>query len=98
MVRIVTQLTDVIRLRIGQVAMELFFKRPVSTLLFIALVLVLVARGIVPALSKIDTDFPNYFTAAKIVADGGATDRLYDNLWFQEQMRRYQIGKASEGA
>jgi hypothetical protein len=77
--------------------MELFFKRPVAILLFIPLVLVLVARGIVPALSKMDTDFPNYFTAAKIVADGGDTDRLYDNLWFQEQMRRYQIGKASEG-
>ena len=78
--------------------MQLFFKRPVAILLFIALALVLVARGIVPALSKVDTDFPNYFTAAKIVADGGDTDRLYDNLWFQEQMRRYQIGKASEGA
>jgi hypothetical protein len=78
--------------------MELFFKRPVAILLFIALLMVLVARGIVPALSKIDTDFPNYFTAAKIVADGGDTDRLYDTSWFQEQMRRYQIGKASEGA
>jgi hypothetical protein len=78
--------------------MQLFFKRPAAILLFIALALVLVARGIVPALSKVDTDFPNYFTAAKIVADGGDTDRLYDNLWFQEQMRRYQIGKASEGA
>jgi len=78
--------------------MQLFFKRPAAILLFIALALVLVARGIVPALSKVDTDFPNYFTAAKVVADGGDTDRLYDNLWFQEQMRRYQIGKASEGA
>jgi len=78
--------------------MQLFFKRPVAILLFIALALVVVARGIVPALSKVDTDFPNYFTAAKIVADGGDTDRLYDNLWFQEQMRRYQMGKASEGA
>jgi hypothetical protein len=78
--------------------MELFFKRPVAILLFIALMWVLVARGIVPAFSKMDTDFPNYLTAAKIVADGGDTDRLYDNLWFQDQMRRYQIGKASEGA
>src|SRR5882762_778115 len=81
-----------------QVPMYLLFKRPAALLLFIALTLVLAARGIVPALSKVDTDFPNYFTAAKIVADGRDTDRLYDNLWFQEQMRRYQIGKASEGA
>jgi Glycosyltransferase family 87 len=77
--------------------MHLFFKRPVALLLLAALAFVLAARGIVPALSKIDTDFPNYFTAAKIVADGGNTDRLYDNVWFQEQMRRYQIGKASAG-
>lgn len=77
--------------------MHLFFKRPVALLLFVALALVLAARGIVPALSKTDTDFPNYFTAAKIVADGGNTDRLYDNEWFQDQMRRYQIGKPSAG-
>jgi len=77
--------------------MYLLFKRPAALLLFVALTLVLAARGIVPALSKVDTDFPNYFTAAKIVADGANTDRLYDNGWFQDQMRRYQVGKASEG-
>jgi hypothetical protein len=77
--------------------MYLLFKRPAALLLFVALTLVLAARGVVPALSKVDTDFPNYFTAAKIMADGGDTDRLYDNGWFQDQMRRYQIGKASEG-
>jgi hypothetical protein len=81
-----------------QVPMHLPFKRPVALLLFVSLAFFLAARGIVPALSKIDTDFPNYFTAAKIVADGGNTDRLYDNGWFQEQMRRYQIGKPSAGA
>src|SRR6267142_5196678 len=80
-----------------QAPMHLPFKRPVALLLFVSLAFVLAARGIVPALSKIDTDFPNYLTAAKIVADGGNTDRLYDNGWFQEQMRRYQIGKASAG-
>src|SRR5580700_2000807 len=80
-----------------QVPMYLLLRRPAAMLLFVALTLVLVARGIVPAVSKVDTDFPNYFTAAKIVADGGNTGRLYDNGWFQDQMRRYQIGKASEG-
>jgi hypothetical protein len=80
-----------------QVPMCLLLRRPAALLLFVALTLVLVARGIVPAVSRVDTDFPNYFTAAKIVADGGNTDRLYDNGWFQDQMRRYQIGKASEG-
>jgi hypothetical protein len=78
--------------------MQVFFNRSVAILLFIALAWVLIVRGILPALSKIDTDFPNYFTAAKIVADGGEVDRLYDNGWFEEQMRRYQVGRASEGA
>jgi hypothetical protein len=77
--------------------MQLFFTRPVAILLYVALSFVFVARGIVPAMSKIDTDFPNYFTAAKIVADGGDVDRLYDDLWFQGQIRRYQIGQMPGG-
>jgi Glycosyltransferase family 87 len=85
------------RLRRRQVPMHLFFKRPVALLLFAALAFFLAARGMVPAMTKIDTDFPNYFTAAKIVADGGDVERLYDDSWFQGQMRRYQIGKPSEG-
>jgi Glycosyltransferase family 87 len=78
--------------------MQLFIKRSAAILLLAALVFVLVARGVVPAMSKIDTDFPNYFTAAKIVSDGGSVDRLYDTVWFQQQMRNYRIGNASEGA
>jgi Glycosyltransferase family 87 len=73
------------------------FKRPVALLLFVALAFVLASRGMVPAMSKIDSDFPNYFTAAKIVADGGDVERLYDDSWFQGQMRRYQIGKPAAG-
>lgn len=47
------------------------------------------ARGIVPAFRHIENDFPSYFTAARIVADGGDTGRLYDNGWYREQARRY---------
>jgi Glycosyltransferase family 87 len=77
--------------------MHLFFSRPVAILLFAALAFVLTVRGFVPAMSKVDSDFPGYFTAAKIVADGGEVERLYDDSWFQDQMRHYQIGKPSEG-
>src|SRR5580698_8146206 len=58
---------------------------------------VLLVKGILPAMSGLNTDFPNYLTAAKIVADGGPAERLYDIPWFQEQMRRYRIGNPSEG-
>jgi Glycosyltransferase family 87 len=77
--------------------MQLFLTRPAAILLCAALIVVFVARGIVPAMSNIDTDFPNYFTAAKIVADGGDVDRLYDDLWFQGQMRHYRIGHSPGG-
>jgi len=52
-------------------------------------------QGVVPALSRLDTDFPNYFIAARIVRDGQDTTRLYDDSWFQQQMRSNGVG--SEG-
>jgi hypothetical protein len=51
-------------------------------------------KGIVPALSEIDADFPGYFTAAKIVIEGQNPERLYDDSWFREQMRRYGLESA----
>ena len=77
--------------------MNLSLNRPTTAFLFVCLVSLLAARGIVPAMSKIDTDFPSYLTAAKIVADRGQVDRLYDIAWFQEQMRIYGIGTPREG-
>ena len=70
---------------------------PFIILLFVALTAILVARGIAPPLTKLGADFPGYFTSAKIVAAGGAVDRLYDNAWFQEQMRHYGIGDPAYG-
>jgi len=45
-------------------------------------------QGVLPALSRIDSDFPGYYTAARIVRDGQDTSRLYDRAWFRQQMRR----------
>jgi hypothetical protein len=77
--------------------MQAHGKRLAGVVLSVALAVVCIVRGVLPGVSRVDTDFPNYFTAAKIVADGGATQRLYDDSWFQEQMRRYGIGKPEEG-
>lgn len=57
--------------------------------LLVALVTFECLRGLVPALSRVDTDFPNYLTAAKIVADGHNPEQLYDDVWFREQTRAY---------
>jgi len=43
-------------------------------------------RGLVPAFTNIDTDFPNYYTAGKVAATGKDLVRLYDDAWFQEQI------------
>ena len=77
--------------------MRLFYNRSVAIVLFAALAALLAARGVVPAMSKIDSDFPGYFTAAKIVADGGPVERLYDDVWFQQQVYRYVPGSESVG-
>ncbi len=68
-----------------------------ATALTAGLAFVLWVRGIAPAVSRVDTDFPNYLTAARIVVDGGPAARLYDDAWFQEQMRKYRIGEPQIG-
>jgi hypothetical protein len=77
--------------------MELHRQRIAAIALFATLLALLCVRAIAPAVSRVDTDFPNYLTAAKIVVDGGQTDRLYDDAWFQEQVRHYAPGNAEYG-
>jgi len=83
--------------RTGQAVTRVFPNRGLALLLLAALAAYVIARGIVPASSRVTSDFPSYFTAARIVAEGGSAERLYDIPWFQEQMRRYQIGTPAEG-
>ena len=55
-------------------------------------------RGIIPGFSRIDSDFPNYYTSARILAEGKDVRRLYDDRWFQDQIDSYgmeQMGKFS---
>jgi hypothetical protein len=71
--------------------------RPVAIALLLALIASIGIRGVVPALQRVDSDFPGYFTSAKIVADGGDVSRLYDAPWFRAQIRHYQVGDPGEG-
>lgn len=50
------------------------------------LVAFLLIRGVIPAFSSLNTDFPNYYTAGRIVLSGGDVNRLYDDRWFQTQI------------
>src|SRR6266850_383146 len=47
--------------------------------------------GIIPAFSRIDSDFPNYYTSARLVIEGGKLTGLYDDAWFQKQIEREGI-------
>jgi hypothetical protein len=74
--------------------MNPFFSRAWTTLMLVGLAAYVFHRGVVPALSGIDADFPGYFTAARIVVDGQDTRRLYDDDWFRDQIRRYGLESA----
>lgn len=66
--------------------------------LLTALVLFLLIRGIIPAMVSVGTDFPNYYTSARLLVEGKDVSRLYDDNWFQEQIHGYgmnQLGKFS---
>ena len=71
--------------------MHSFFSRAWTTLLLLGLAAYLFQKGVVPALTAIDADFPGYFTSARIVVDGQDTRRLYDDDWFRAQIRRYGL-------
>jgi hypothetical protein len=71
-----------------------FFGRAWNSVLLVGLAAFLFLKGVVPALSGIDADFPGYYTAARIVIDGQDTRRLYDDSWFREQIRRYGLESA----
>jgi hypothetical protein len=73
------------------------WKGPAAAALLIALASLVLVRGVVPALTRIDSDFPNYFTAARVVAEGGSAERLYDDSWFQQQIRRELPGVDARG-
>jgi hypothetical protein len=74
--------------------MNSFFSRAWTTLMLVGVAAYVLHKGIIPALSAIDADFPGYFTAARIVIDGQDTQRLYDDDWFREQIRRYGLESA----
>jgi hypothetical protein len=66
--------------------------RACKALLLAGLVGYLLLKGVVPALSTITDDFPEYFTSAKSVREGQDAVKLYDGAWFREQTRRYGVG------
>jgi glycosyl transferase family 87 len=76
-------------------SMNSFFAHAWTTLLLVGLTAYVFSKGVVPAMSEVTADFPGYFTSARIVIDGQETQRLYDDDWFREQIRRYGLESAN---
>jgi hypothetical protein len=54
-------------------------------LLLALLLLLFSVRGFIPAWSHLDSDFPNYYLAARLYRQGYPVERVYDWVWFQRQ-------------
>ena len=55
------------------------------------LLLRLILMHLLPGWNNIDTDFPNYYTAAWIVSEGRPTVDLYDPVSFDREWRRFGV-------
>ena len=70
---------------------------PAEYLLLTALVVLFIVRGFLPAWQSLNTDFRNYYVAARLYRDGSSLLRVYDFTWFQRQkdhagMEMCQVG------
>ena len=62
-----------------------------ENLLLVGLVALFLWRGFVPAWQTLNTDFPNYYLAARLDRQHYPLDRVYDWIWFQRQKDHAQI-------
>src|SRR5262249_6744938 len=63
------------------------------TLVFWGLAAVVLWQGVVPELSQIPSDFPNYYVAARLLISGEAGGRIYDNVWFGRMAERMGLSR-----
>ncbi len=64
----------------------------------LALLAFQIRYGLVPAWRTVQSDFPNYYTAARLLSDGQASAQFYDDDWFQRQIRGYGMEAAGKFA
>jgi hypothetical protein len=61
------------------------------------LITLFVWKGLVPAWRELNTDFPNYYLAARLYRDHYPFERLYDWVWFQRQKDHAGIDRGVVG-
>lgn len=56
-------------------------------LCLVVLIAFSVQKGVRTGWTVVNSDFANYYVAAQLVVQGKSLDKLYDNDWFQEQIK-----------
>ncbi|MGE5795410.1 MAG: glycosyltransferase family 87 protein [Ignavibacteria bacterium] len=49
--------------------------------------------GIIPAWTRINSDFPNYYVSSKLLLEGKDLKNIYDDDWFQQKINEYGISE-----
>jgi hypothetical protein len=47
--------------------------------------------GIIPGWKHTQSDFPNYYVSSKLIVEGKELNKIYDDDWFNQQIRNYGI-------
>jgi hypothetical protein len=63
-----------------------------GTVVIALLALFALTYGVLPALTAVDSDFPNYYTSARMLLEKKDLSRLYDDDAFQGEIHGYGIG------
>jgi Glycosyltransferase family 87/WD40-like Beta Propeller Repeat len=75
-----------------------FYQHPwVERILLVALILSFVVWGLIPAWTRLNTDFPNYYLAARLFHQNHPFERVYDWVWFQRQKDHLGIDRSIIG-
>lgn len=66
-----------------------YYKRwnlPIRYGLLAILLAYTIIKGVIPGWNAIITDFPNYYTSARLTIEGENVQKLYDDAWFQQKI------------
>jgi hypothetical protein len=68
-------------------------KKKLSVSLFAILSLFHFYYGIIPAWTRINSDFPNYYVSSRLLLEGKDLNNIYDDEWFQQKIIEYGISE-----
>src|SRR5271170_2741040 len=63
----------------------------IEACLILPLAFLLLWKGVLPGWKSLNTDFPNYYVAARLIREHYSLDRIYDWIWFQRAAERFGI-------